>query len=133
MRKKYRILGVLPPRPRARAYDGSERAWWQGVSGNWYIHTVYSLTDLPAFRGYSFVLVQRDESGHCTPLYFGQVGACDGPLSKHRKFWPAQVLGANEVHIHLLGGDAYRRSQTSVDLAKAHDTPLNRHRLEIRR
>jgi len=100
--------------------------WWQGASGQWYIHTVFPFTRELPFAEANYGLVRRELLGRRTPFYFGQSKEFGNRLADHEKFEEAARLGANEIHVHFLATDSAARVATETDLRHGHYTPLNR-------
>ena len=98
--------------------------WWQGISGQWYVHTVYPFEGLPDIGSCNYILVRRRFDYRAEALYIGQKGDTDR-FSRHEKFEPARRLGASEVHIHLLADSRQQRFEVETDLRNGHPTPLN--------
>jgi hypothetical protein len=59
------------------------------------------------------------------PFYFGESGNFVKELASHPKLWPAQSLGATEVHIRLSAKSRSERLDIETDLRRGHWTPLN--------
>ena len=90
--------------------------YWKGASEAGYIHTVYSLLDLPEVPAVNYVLVHRDEQGRRQPLRIAQTDNEAGSLNladiRHR----AARLGANEVHVHMISETSRERALVECDL-----------------
>jgi hypothetical protein len=99
--------------------------WWQGASQNWYIHSVYQLSEWPAFDWQNYILARLEADGRVTPLYIGQTGDGRDRTTRHEKYLPAILLGATHVHIHLLAHSREARFGIETDLRRGHYTPLN--------
>ena len=90
--------------------------YWLGVSGERYLHSVYSLRDCPALPKATYIMVRRDNSGTRRPLGIGQtIEDADSLNLAHLRHLGAQ-LGANEVHLHLLAETAEGRAAVEADL-----------------
>lgn len=103
----------------AAAYSApvSERFhFWSGASGQRYVHTVYSLIDCPATPAANYVLVRRDASGVCHALAVGRVSEEAPSLNLARIRQLGATLGATEVHVHLLAGNARQGKLIEFDL-----------------
>lgn len=95
--------------------------FWCGSSGSAYVHSVYSLLECPEPPAANYVLARRSPSGHRQALRIGRVenDAISLNLAEIRHL--GALLGANEVHVHLLGDSAHRRRMIELDIAAAED------------
>ena len=102
---------------------------WQGQSGYWWIHTIISLDSAVLWRiAANYCLVRRSIFGFRVPLYWGQTNCIGRRFGEHGSsglLEQALGLGANEVHVHLLQDDHWRRVRVETDLRNGHWTPLN--------
>lgn len=92
--------------------------FWRGATGMKYVHTVYGLLDCPELPPCNVMLIRRS-GGHADVLSIGRVEN-DAPsvnLAEIRR--SAALLGANEVHVHLLGKTQAERAAIEHDLAGA--------------
>jgi hypothetical protein len=99
---------------------------WKGASGQWYIHSIFSIYNLPELGACNYILARYtwNANGFRVPLYIGQ--GKEGRLNaNHEKFKPAIELGANEVHICQLASSEQQRLDIETDLRREHPTPLN--------
>jgi hypothetical protein len=97
--------------------------FWTGASGKRYVHTVYSIFDCPSLEAANYVLVHREGKATRTILAIGRL-AHDAPalnLAEIRQ--RAAVLGADEVHLHLLASSAQEAYAVEVDLLSAQGGP----------
>lgn len=84
-----------------------ERFWyWEGGSGNAYIHSVYAAGCCPHVPGAVYVLVNH-RGGLRDVIGIGRFG--DRPLTD-------VPPGVNEIHIHLLARDKIRARMVLADL-----------------
>jgi hypothetical protein len=90
--------------------------FWTGASGQRYVHTVYSLIDCPAIPAANYVLVRRDASGACFALAVGRVAEEAASLNLARIRQLGASIGATEVHVHLLAGNARQGKLIEFDL-----------------
>ncbi len=94
--------------------------FWTGASGRRYVHTIYSLLDCPALSSANFVLVRREVDGQRTVLAISRLGANSPSLNladiRHR----GAMLGANEVHVHLLAESGRDSQLVEFDLRTGH-------------
>lgn len=98
---------------------------WQGISGYWYIHTIYPIYDIPPFSNVNYIFVKRLFDGRRIPLYIGQTKDYYNRAHTHEKLTPSIRMGANEVHIHLLAKGTHDRFRIETDLRRGHYAPLN--------
>ncbi|MGE0023139.1 MAG: hypothetical protein AB7S70_05840 [Hyphomicrobium sp.] len=90
--------------------------FWSGASGRRYVHTVYDLVDCPEIPAANFLLVHRDATGRRTVLALGHLKHNAASLNLAEIRHRGARLGANEVHIHLLGANAHDRRTIELDL-----------------
>ncbi len=90
--------------------------YWNGASGERYIHTVYSLVDLPELPRINYLLVHRDERGRCAPLRIGRTTDSCRTANLAEIRYRAARLGANEVHIHMIADTSRDRALVECDL-----------------
>lgn len=94
--------------------------FWTGASGRRYVHTIYSLLDCPALSSANFILVRRDQEGQRSVLAIGRLAAASPTLNladiRHR----GAMLGANEVHVHLLAESGRDSQMVEFDLRTGH-------------
>jgi hypothetical protein len=118
-------FGSLAPFfPFGRAME-QPTCWWQGASGQWYIHTVFPFSEKTFVQGANYVMVRREWDGKRSGLYIGQSDNLSARLPKHEKIAAARMLGANEIHMHLLASSSSERFRIETDLRNGHRTPLN--------
>jgi hypothetical protein len=94
----------------------SDFQFWTGASGRSYVHTRYDLIGCPRVPACAYLLVKRDDAGVRTALRIGTVAAEAWSLNLAEIRHRAAQLGANEVHLHLLAGDAATRANVASDL-----------------
>ena len=90
--------------------------FWRGASGQRYVHTIFDLVGCPRLPACTYVLVRRDASGARRPLRIGMVTAQAWSLNLAEIRHRAAQLGANEVHAHLIAGEAQSRCAIASDL-----------------
>ena len=90
--------------------------YWRGATGRRYLHTVYSLVECPEISKANFIVVRRDEDGSRTALMIGQTLDDTGSLNLAHLRHQGALLGANEIHIHLLAETAHERAAAEADL-----------------
>ncbi|HRY05711.1 MAG TPA: hypothetical protein P5114_01185 [Hyphomicrobiaceae bacterium] len=94
--------------------------FWNGASGQRYVHTIYTLLDCPALSSGNFILVNRDESGHRTILEIGLLSGNAPTLNLAEIRQRGATLGANEVHVHLLADSDREAKRIAFDLQCGH-------------
>jgi hypothetical protein len=90
--------------------------FWQGASGERYVHHVYSLVNCPQFSAANYVLFGRDENGRRKVLRVGRTVHETGSLNLAEIRHRGAKLGATEVHVHTLAGSDAERRQVEMDL-----------------
>ena len=118
------FFGLLmqPPAPQ------QQFCHWQGVSGKWWITTVYPLVASHLDLSSVYVMVRRDTNGLQHPLYIGQTSNTGRRMDEHLgdKLRQAILLGGNELHLHFLAESEQDRFAIETDLRNLHNAPLNR-------
>jgi len=94
--------------------------FWNGASGQRYVHTIYSLIECPELPRANYVLVRRDASGERHVLRIGRLDNRAQSLNLAEIRHNGAKLGANEVHVHLLARTDQQRRQIELDLNAAH-------------
>jgi hypothetical protein len=93
----------------------SERFWfWQGASGQKYIHSVYEPESCPPLPGAVYVGVKRQGSI--------RTAVCVGrflPLWEQPTTMDAKIAGFDELHVHLLARGPGAAEQVLADLKLA--------------
>lgn len=106
--------------PRAQPFDlAHDFMFWHGESGACYVHTVFRLHDCPELPNANIVLARRSADGRAEALLIGRLEEAPS-LNLAWIRHAATLIGADEVHVHLLGRDAGERSAIERDLADAH-------------
>jgi hypothetical protein len=108
-----------------RQYQEPQFHWWQGVSGLWYVHSVYALANWPEFNEQNYVFARKEANGLVSPIYIGQTADGRNRRHRHEKLIPAIILGATHVHVHLLARSHQARLNVETDLRNGHRTLLN--------
>jgi len=90
----------------ARAAEAANFHFWTGASGNRYVHTVYDLIECPALPAANYVFVRRNANGRPEALSIGRVTSSIPSLNLAEIRHRGAELGATEVHVHLLAGNA---------------------------
>ena len=91
--------------------------YWRGVSGKRYLHTVFPLIGCPVMPKANYILVRCDQDGTRRPLDIGQTASDAESLNLAHLRRRAALLGANEIHIHLLSESARQRRAAEADLS----------------
>lgn len=101
--------------------------FWTGASGRRYVHTIYTLLDCPALSAANFILVRRESNGQRQVLAISRLAAASPSLNladiRHR----GAMLGANEVHVHLLAEGGRDSQMVEFDLRSGHFDEASSH------
>src|SRR5262245_23569640 len=100
--------------------------FWRGASDRRYVHTIYNLVECPALPQGNFILVHRDGRGHLTVLSICRLTHDAETLNLAEIRHQGSMLGANEVHVHLLAGSSTQSKLIEHDLKSrqpAHPAP----------
>jgi hypothetical protein len=90
--------------------------FWQGASGERYVHHVYSLIGCPQLPAANYILFARDENGHRSVLRVGRTKHDAPALNLAEVRHRGAKMGATEVHVHLIAGDDDERRVIEMDL-----------------
>jgi hypothetical protein len=97
----------------------SERFWyWRGMSGQSYIHSIYSKESCPPVAGAVFVAVQK-VGGVRKPVLVGRLPLRQEPESSVGTGHFLAIIPADEIHVHLLAQDGERVDCVLRDLLSA--------------
>lgn len=101
--------------------------WWRGASGAEWITSAYPIDRFFMTGPGVYVLAKMDLSGRCHALYVGQTDDLDRRMYEHMrgKLPLAQLLGANEIHVHLLAKTRAERFEIETDLRRRLSPTLN--------
>jgi hypothetical protein len=113
------IHGIPLEIPFSGGTDTEPRFWyWHGASGRRYIHSIYAPDMCPPLPGAVFLAVRRLGTLR-TVLGAGRfAGLWDVNMAiENTTHW--RDLGANEIHVHLLGRDDREAENIAADLAAA--------------
>lgn len=99
--------------------SGARFAFWTGASGRRYVHTVYSLFDCPPLEAGNYVLVRRFDRARREVLAIGRLINETATLNLAEIRQRAAMLGADEVHVHLLASTPFEAQAVEVDLKSA--------------
>ena len=75
--------------------------------------------------GANYVMVQRLADGKRKAIYVGQSENLRDRLPRHEKLFAARLLGATELHIHMLAKTDAERFRIETDIRNGHPAPLN--------
>jgi hypothetical protein len=110
----------ISDRPGSRIALWSEPARlsdWAGASGKQYQHLVYGLIECPLAPKANYVLARRDADGRTTILKVGRTSHDAPTLNRAQMRHEAALLGANEVHLHVLAKTEAERILIEFDIA----------------
>lgn len=93
--------------------------FWEGASGRQYVHSVYDLRKCPELPPVSYVFVHRSHEGICRAIKAGQADSPAHTQNRRLILAAGRHLGANEVHIHYLGGTRSERAIIAFDIESA--------------
>lgn len=90
--------------------------FWSGASGNRYVHSIYNLFECPPLPAGNYCLVRRNPDGGRTVLSIGRTAneSASNNLAAIRQ--RSALVGANEVHVHLLAGSETQSALIEADL-----------------
>ena len=115
-------IAQLNDRPATRKARWSEPARlvvWGGASGRQYQHLVYELIECPLAPKTNYVLTRRDAGGGTTILKVGRASHDAPTLNRAQLRHEAALLGANEVHLHVMAKTEAERILVEFDIAAA--------------
>jgi hypothetical protein len=96
-----------------------ERFWyWRGISGQSYIHSIYSREACPPLPGAVFVAV-RYVDGHRHAVAVGRFPAAFEGRSFDLTTFAPVIRPGDEIHVHLLARDNEGASRVQRDLQQA--------------
>jgi hypothetical protein len=107
------------------ADKGGRFHFWTGATGKRYVHTVYSLFDCPPVEQANYVLVRRGGQAKRSILAIGRLTNDSPSLNLAEIRQRGAMLGADEVHIHLLASTAHESQAVEVDLRTAQFAALS--------
>lgn len=119
--------GASPSGCASSGIGSHDFTFWRGASGIRYVHTIYSLLECPELPDANVLLVRKTAAGRSEVMHIGRVenGAACSNLAEVRRM--AAMLGANEVHVHLLGATADERGVIERDLSGAGEIAAHAH------
>lgn len=91
--------------------------FWRGASGSRYVHSIYSLIECPELPNTNYLLVKRDETTSQRLVLGVGLATHHAPslnLAEIRQ--RGALLGANEVHVHMLAGSLKQAKLIEFDL-----------------
>jgi hypothetical protein len=102
--------------PEAAADVARDFCFWQGASGQRYVHHVYSLVGCPQLPRANYLLVGRDDEGRTRVMRVARAKHEAPSLNladiRHR----GAKLGATEVHVHMVATSDAERRLVELDL-----------------
>ena len=90
--------------------------FWQGATGERYVHHVYGLIDCPQVPAANYILFAREEDGSRRVVHIGVVEHEAPSLNLAEIRHRGAKLGAREVHVHMLADTKRRRAAIKMDL-----------------
>lgn len=105
------------PRDMSGFGEPSRLREWVGFSGRRYLHIVYGLVECPSVPKVNYTLVRRDPQGRETILRVGRASHEAPTLNLAQIRQEGALLGANEVHLHVLARSEAERVMVEFDLA----------------
>ena len=128
-------IGILPgdgPLELELTEFGHGFHYWQGLTGERYLHSVYRLQDCPELPKANYIMVKKLENGDAIPLFIGQTLADATSLNLAHIRQKAARLGANEIHIHVMADSSAQRNEVERDLLKGQFARIeNKLRLQV--
>jgi hypothetical protein len=105
--------------------ESLQLADWAGASGQRYQHLVYGLIECPLAPKANYVLARRDRAGRTTVLKVGRTSHDAPTLNRAQLRHEAALLGANEIHLHVVARTDAERILVEFDIAAtlAHGHP----------
>ena len=99
---------------------GEDFHYWRGASGKRYLHSVFALVDCPEISKANYILVYCDPHGTRRALDIGQTIEDADSLNLAHLRQRGAVIGANEIHIHVLTDTGSGRNAVETDLCLRH-------------
>ena len=90
--------------------------FWSGASGLRYVHTIFKLLDCPEIPNANVILARRGSNGQVQALYVGRLEEDAPSLNLAELRRTSALIGANEVHVHLLATTEDQRRHIETDL-----------------
>ena len=112
---------VTRDKPQFEGALADDFAFWTGASGRRYVHTVYDLLACPELPNANIVLVHRTADRACSIIQVCRVETDCSSLNLAEIRHKSALLGATEIHVHLLGESRTQRGFIEIDLAAAFD------------
>lgn len=110
----------------AASWAAQSVEFWTGATGARFVHTVFGLIECPDLPRSNYVLVCRDADGRRQSLRVGRVESDAPSLNLAEIRQTGAMLGATEVHVHLIAGNEPRRRMVELDLSAAEGCGLGR-------
>lgn len=102
--------------------------FWAGVSGERYVHSVFSLIGCPELPRAVYMLVRCDRGGRRTVLRISRTEHDAPSLNLAEIRHRGAQLGANQVHVHFLARSEGERLKVELDLRAAYFSELSAER-----
>lgn len=112
-------IGERPANRKPLWNESARLADWDGASGKHYQHLVYGLLECPLAPKANYALVHRDIDGRAIILKVGRTSHDAPTLNRAQMRHEAALLGANEVHLHVLAKTEAERILIEFDIAAA--------------
>jgi hypothetical protein len=90
--------------------------FWCGASGTRYVHSIYNLFECPPIPAGNYVLVKRTLDDVRTVVAIGRAAHETSSVNLAMIRQRSALLGANEVHVHLLAGSDTQSQLIEADL-----------------
>ena len=104
--------------------------YWRGASGKRYLHSVFALVDCPEISKANYILVHCDPHGMRRALDIGQTVEDANSLNLAHLRQRGALIGANEIHLHVLTDTTAGRNAVETDLCLRH-LPTREHDAEL--
>lgn len=116
MEQNTNIAGYAPAHAIQQSPISRQFYYWLGASGERYLHTVFPIDADFNSPGANLIVVRRERTGECIPLYVGRIGDLDEEDINDLRF----MSGANEMHMHLMAPDNAAAHEIALDLNARH-------------
>lgn len=116
--RSIRATTMASPSPSSETLTANSPVFqfWSGASGNRYVHSIYNLFECPPLPAGNYILVRRAGDGSRTVLSIGRTANESGSNNLAAIRQRSALLGANEVHVHLLAGSDTQSALIEADL-----------------
>lgn len=116
IRARRNETAAAPPGLHGAAEFADRFHFWSGASGRRYVHTVYSLIECPELQSGTYILARRGADGRRVALAIGRTAHEAASLNLAEIRHQGALIGANEVHVHLLAGTPAQSRSVELDL-----------------